>query len=148
MFSIHFTTEAPEYPYDDKSILAAPGSLLLGEATEDFLSNLSLWGKAEYELHWKKELEALVNGSHKIALVVSYNDPEASSNLEIWRVYRDGDWAHFQNQLFWYSRLPERFDIDEMSRYIQERSVASAEGDSYSEWSVPIRNIQAFLHVC
>ena len=145
MFFIGFTDEPIEYPYDDTSVQAAPGKLQLGESTEEFLANLSLWSKSDYESHWTHELRALVEGASKIALVVSYDDPAASSNLEIWRVYRDGDVAHFQNQLPWYSDLPDDFDILKMSDYIQDRVVVTAEGNRYSEWDVFIRDIEAFL---
>jgi hypothetical protein len=99
MFSIGFTDEPLEYPYDDTGIAAAPGKLVLGKWTEEFLANLSLWSKLDYESHWTRELKALLEGKPKVALVVSYNDPHPASNLEIWRVYRDGEWLHFQNQL-------------------------------------------------
>jgi hypothetical protein len=145
MFSIGFTDEPLEYPYDDTSIPAAPGRLVLGKSTEGFLGNLALWSKLDYETHWTRELKALLEGKPKVALVVSYNDPKASSNLEIWRVYRDGEWLHFQNQLPWYSDLPKEFEISEMSRYIDDRVVINAEGDRISEWHVPIRDIKLFL---
>ena len=145
MFSIGFTNEPVEYPYDDMSIPAAPGRLLLGKSIEEFLGNLALWSKSDYESHWIHELKALVEGRSKVALVVSYNDPKASSNLEIWRVYRDGEWAYFQNQLPWYSDLPHDFEISKMSEYIQDRVVISAEGNWYSEWDVAIRDIESFL---
>jgi hypothetical protein len=93
MFSIGFTDQPVEYPYDDTSIPAAPGKLLLGKSTEDFVANLSLWSKSDYESHWVHELKALAERASKIALVVSYDDPNASSNMEIWRVYRDGEWG-------------------------------------------------------
>ncbi len=145
MFSIRFTGEAIEYPYDDKNIPAAPGHLVLGTSIEDFLANLSLWSKVDYESHWIRELEALLDGNLKVALVVSYDNPEASSNLEIWRVYRDGEMAHFQNQLLPYSQLPKKFDISEMSQHIQDRVVITAEGNKISEWDVAIRDIESFL---
>jgi len=145
MFFIRFNDEPIEYPYDDTSVQAAPGSLQLGDSAEEFLANLSLWSKSDYESHWTRELKALVEGASKIALVVSYDDPKASSNLEIWRVYRDGELAHFQNQLPWYSDLPHDFEILKMSEYVQDRVVITAEGNRYSEWDVPIRDIEAFL---
>jgi hypothetical protein len=145
MFSIGFTDEPLEYPYDDTGIPAAPGRLVLGKSIEEFLANLSLWAKSDYESHWTRELKALLEGKPKVALVVSYNDPKASSNLEIWRVYRDGEWLHFQNQLPWYSDLPKEFEISEMSRYIQDREVVTAEGNRISEWEVAIRDIELFL---
>jgi hypothetical protein len=145
MFSIEFTKEPLEYPYDDTSIPAAPGRLLLGKSTEEFLANLSLWSQSDYESHWTRELKALVEGNPKVALVVSYDDPKASSNMEIWRVYRDGEWAHFQNQLPRYSDLPREFEVSKMSQYIPDRAVMNAEGERYSEWDVAIRDIEMFL---
>jgi hypothetical protein len=81
VFSIGFTEEELEYPYDDTSISAAPGQLVLGKCTEEFLANLSLWSKSDYEFHWICELKAIVEGTSKVALVVSYDDPKASSNM-------------------------------------------------------------------
>jgi len=87
----------------------------------------------------------LVEGNSKAALVVSYDDPKASSNLEIWRVYREGEWAHFQNQLPFYSDLPLNFDVSKISQYIQDRVVITAEGNRISEWHVAVRDIEIFL---
>jgi hypothetical protein len=145
MFLIGFTDEPLEYPYDDTSIPAAPGSLVLGKSTEGFLANLSLWSKSDYESHWTRELRRLFGGNLKAALVVSYDDPNAASNMEVWRTYRDGEWVHFQNQLLACSRLPRKFEILEISQYIEDRMTTNAEGDRISEWDVPIRDIEMFL---
>lgn len=147
MFSIEFTDEPLEYPYEDEdaNIPAAPGTLRLGEAIEGFAANLSVWSKRDYESHWRRELLALVRGQSKAALVVSYNDPQAASNMEIWRVYRDGECLHFQNQILWYSDLPPAFDILEMSRYMSDRQVVTAEGHRISEWDVSLREVELFL---
>jgi hypothetical protein len=145
MFFIGFTDDPLEYPFDDPNIPAAPGKLVLGKCTEEFLANLSLWSRSDYESHWTSELKALVGVNPKVALVVSYNNPKASSNLEIWRVYRDGEWARFQNQRPRYSDLPHGFEISKMSQYIQDRVVITAEGNKISEWDVPIRDIELFL---
>lgn len=110
MFSIGFSDEPLEYPFDNPSVPATPGRLLLGKSEEEFLANLSLWSKSDYQSHWARQLKALVEGTSKVALVVSYDDPKAASNMEIWRVYRNGEWAHFQNQLLPYSSLPDDFD--------------------------------------
>ena len=145
MFSIGFTDELLEYPYDDPSIPAAPGKLMLGKSTEEFLANLSLWGKSDYESHWTRELKSLFEGNRKAALIVSFDDPKAASNMEIWRVYRDGECLHFQNQLLPYSNLPHEFEISEIDRYVQDRVVVTPEGDRISEWDVAIRDVEMFL---
>jgi contact-dependent growth inhibition (CDI) system CdiI-like immunity protein len=145
MFLIGFTDHPLEYPFDDASIPAAPGRLMLGKCEEEFLANLSLWDKADYERHWLHELKALLGGSSKVALVVSYNDPKASSNFEIWRVYREGDWAYFQNQIPRFDTFPSEFEISDLNRYIQDRTVTNADGQKISEWNVALRDIEVFL---
>jgi hypothetical protein len=145
MFSIAFTDEPLEYPYDDTSIPSAPGRLVLGKSTEEFLANLSLWSKSDYESHWTRELKALFEGSLKVALIVSYDDPKAASNMEIWRAYRDGEWVRFQNQLLPYGSLPHEFEILDISRYIEDRMTINTEGDRISEWDVAIRDVEIFL---
>ena len=146
MFSISFTDELLEYPYDDVAIPAAPGCLILGECREDFLANLSKWSKADYEQHWYRELRSLIKGHSKIALIVSYNDPQAASNLEIWRIYREDELVYFQNQLPWYDSLPPDFDPLKMSGYISDRIVTTPEGNRISEWVVGLQEVQSFLH--
>jgi hypothetical protein len=145
MFSIGFPDEPIEYPYDDPTIPAAPGALTLGKCTEDFLANLSLWSKTDYQSHWIHELKAILEGSPKAALVVSYDDPKASLNMEIWRVYRDGEWLHFQNQLLQYSSLPQTFQISEVRRHIPDRVMITEDGNQISEWDVHIRDLETFL---
>jgi hypothetical protein len=143
MFSI--TDEPPGHPYGDAGIGAAPGRLVMGESTEDFLANLSLWSKSDYESHWTRELTMLVEGNLKAALVVSFDDPKAASNMEIWRVYRGGATVYLQNQLLWFKSLPREFDISDIGRLIDDRSVVTAEGNRISEWSVAVRDVEMFL---
>ena len=67
MFSIGFSDEPLEYPYDDTTIPAAPGRLVFGKSTEEFLANLSLWSKSDYESDWTRELRGLLEGNLKAA---------------------------------------------------------------------------------
>jgi hypothetical protein len=148
MFSIAFTDEPLEYPFDDARVPAAPGALTLGKTKEEFLANLSRWSKSDYESHWIHELKALCLGCPKIALVVSYDDRKVASNMEIWRVYRGREWARFQNQLLPCTSLPDDFEVLDMSRYIPDRIVTTAEGHRISEWDVAMRDIESFLQRC
>ena len=144
MFSLAFTDEPLEYPYDDTNIPAAPGGLVLGKSTEEFLASLSVWAKSDYESHWTRELKTLLEGNPKVALVVSYYG-NLASNMEIWNVYRDGELVHFQNQILWCSTLPPAFEVSKLSQYISDRAVVNAEGNRISEWDVPIQDIELFL---
>ena len=85
---------------------------------------------------------SLLDGSSKIALIVSYDSP---SSMEIWNVYRDGDVAHFQNQLFWPDNLPRGCIASEISQHIQERTVKTEDGDLISEWDVAMLDIEEFV---
>jgi hypothetical protein len=145
MFSIEFANEEVEYPYDDANIPAAPGTLTLNAERESFLANLSLWNRTTYEAHWRRELSDLLVGREKVALVVSYDDPHASSNMEIWRVYSDGEVAFFQNQLVPYSQLPSSFDVSRMSDYIEDRVTGTADGQQISEWEIALSEIRSFI---
>jgi hypothetical protein len=145
MFSIDFIDQPLENPYDDSSVPAAPGRVVLGNTEEEFLANLSTWGKSEYKAHWTRQLRALLEGNPKVALVVSYGDPKVASNIEIWRIYREGEWAHFQNQLLAYSNLPDNFEVSKIEGCIPDRTLINEDGNRISEWDVPIRDIERFL---
>ena len=144
MFSIDFTEEPLEYPYDDIAIPAAPGLLILGESTESFLANLSIWNKSAYKSHWRRELGALIEGNPKIALIVSLNDPKAASSMEIWRLYRQADLVYFQNQLLSYTELPQGFDVSAISAFVKNRALTE-EGNRISEWLVPLADVRTFV---
>lgn len=145
MFSIGFTEDPLEYPYDDTSIPAAPGALWLEDTVEEFVANLSVWDKPAYESHWTGELIALCNGTPKVALIVSFNDLKAASNMEIWRLYRDGERVHFQNQFLFYDSLPLEFSVSAISQFIPDRMIVTDEGHRISEWNVALRDIELFL---
>jgi len=148
MFSIGFTDEPVEYPYDDVTIAAAPGLLVMGKTFEGFLANLALWDKQAYEAHWLHELKSIFDGASKATLIVSYDDPKLSYNMEIWPVYRDGDWIRLQNRLLFYESLPANFFVTEISSYLRDRETMNEEGQKLSEWSVGMRDLENFLHRC
>jgi hypothetical protein len=142
MFSIGFTDEPLEHPYDDVTIPAASGFLILGESREDFLANLSKWSKVDYERHWNRELRSLLDGRSKVALIVSYDDPQAAYNMEIWKAYMDSEVVRFQNQLPWYDSLPSDLDPLRISEYIDDRAQG---GSGISEWTVPLTDVLSFM---
>jgi len=136
MFSIGFADEPAEYPYDDVTIPAAPGLLVMGKTFEGFSANLALWDKKTYEAHWLRELKSLFDGASKATLIVSYDDPKFSYKIEIWPVYRDGDLIRLQNRLLFYECLPANFSVTEISSYLQDRQTMNEDGQ------------KVFLHRC
>ena len=145
MFSIGFTDEPLEYPYDDTRVPAAPGLLIIGKTMEGLLANLAKWNKKTYESHWKGELQSLLNGNAKATLLTSFADRKDSSNIEIWPLYLDGEWARVQNQLLSYDNLPPDFSPSAISQFLPDRMTVTAQGNPISEWTVPLREIEAFL---
>lgn len=145
MFSISFTDSPPDYPYDDLSITAQSGLLVLGNTLEGFSANLGTWDRATYEEHWLSQLSLVATGRRKVALIVSFTPPELSSNLEIWALFRDGERVYLQNHLPWYSNFPANFQVSLINDYLQEREVLTHEGQQISEWETSVRDIQLFL---
>jgi len=145
MFSISFTDDPPDYLYDDPQIPSQSGLLVLGKTIEGFSSNLGTWDKSQYEDQWLSQLSSLVQGSRKVALVVSFNNPAFGSNFEIWALYREGEIVHLQNHLPWYDSFPAAFDISTISDHLREREVNSSEGSPISEWRLPVRDFELFL---
>jgi hypothetical protein len=48
MFSISFMNLPLEHPYEDDSIVAARGLIVLGDFSEEFLANLYEWNREQY----------------------------------------------------------------------------------------------------
>ncbi|MCU1286021.1 MAG: hypothetical protein JWO13_2371 [Acidobacteriales bacterium] len=131
MFLIDFKDEmALEYPFDDRTVPAGRGKLVLGHCEEEFLANLALWRKADYRFHWARELTALLGGKEKAALIVSYADPKFAANLEVWRVYRDAERAYFQNQILWCDELPKDFHPATIGDHIHPRRTIDSNGEN------------------
>jgi hypothetical protein len=50
-----------------------------------------------------------------------------------------------QNQLLSYDRLPPDFSTSTISQFLPVRVTVTAQGNPISEWTVPLREIEAFL---
>ncbi len=144
MFSISFTDDPEEYPFDDGRIPAQAGRLVLGNVIEGFSANLGLWDRKMYEDHWRRELTALAQGQIKAALIVSYDDPEHSSNAEIWAFYREGEVVIVQNHLLFYAQQAEGWTTETASQHLKNRQQSDS-GNPISEWTVSDRDIYMFL---
>jgi hypothetical protein len=143
MFSISFSDEPADHPYDDETIAAQSGLIVLGNTLHGFCANLGNWEKATYEQHWLRELRSLVEGRQRVALIVDFYDEH--TNCEIWAFFRVDERVYVQNRLFFGGLLPLRFPIRQISDFLDERETLSAEGHAISEWTLSIRDIELFL---
>ncbi len=53
--------------------------------------------------------------------------------MEVWPVYRDGDWIRLQNRLLFYESLPANFSVTEISSYLRDREARNDNGQKFSE---------------
>jgi hypothetical protein len=128
MFSISFKDEPEDHPYDDESIAAQSGLIVLGNVLQGFLANLGKWERATYEQQWLRELRSLVEGRERVALIVDFYDE--NTNCEIWTFFREDEL---------------QFPILQISDFLDEREALSAEAHTISEWTISIRDIDLFL---
>ena len=143
MFSISFTDEPLDRPYDDESIAAQSGLIILGNTLQGFSANLGRWEKTTYEQQWLRELRSLVEGRERVALIVDFYDE--NTNLEIWTFFRVDELVYVQNQLFFGTLLPLQFPILQISDFLTEHESLSSDGHAISEWTISIRDIELFL---
>jgi hypothetical protein len=143
-FSIEFTDEPVEYPDEEDRVPFGPGLLVMGETKEGILANLGEWNKKDYVSHWRRELQAIVEGSLKVALISSYCDPLQNLNMEIWPLYREGDLVRIQNRYLWCGTFPPGFKVSDLNDFIGDR-VEVEDGHRLSEWVVTVQDIQEFL---
>jgi hypothetical protein len=139
-FSISFLDEPIFY---DEQMPFACGELVLGDYKETFYANLFQWSKEDYEAQWHNAIQTLLDGSHS-ALMVHFVDQEFAANFEWWKMYREDQVVYFQNQLPWYSQFNPPFHLEDLSRFVGERKTVNEDGDRYSEWTVPLVDIEDF----
>ncbi len=139
-FSISFLDE-PVF-YDEQTPMAV-GELVLGDYRESIHASLFQWSKLDYEAHWRKAIETLLEGP-KSALIVEYVSPEFATHLVWWPMYRIENVVYIQNHLLFYDHLPQPFSLDNMLSIIKDRVTVNEDGNRISEWSVKLSDVQDF----
>lgn len=143
-FSIEFTGDPILYPYEDESIPAAKGRLLLGGDVEGFIANLGEWSQAMYRSQWRQSLDSLLNGESKAVLITTYSDPSIASHLEWWALYVVGDKVYLQNQLLFYDDLRKPFSIEKAADCLVDRKLSGGDGE-VSEWAITLEDVRKFI---
>jgi hypothetical protein len=150
-FSIKFLDEPLQYFGDNPGTPFAIGEITLGSFRDNFAASLHTWTKGHYEAQWQVAIDHLLKGNSKAALITEYINPEVSSRLRWWPMYRVGHTAYFQEGLLFFENAPtslinfsEPFCLDQQFTYVPEHQTVSDEGDSISEWSVSLAEVEAF----
>jgi len=143
-FAIGFEDAPLEHPYDDASIPAARGRIVLGDWAEEFLANLGEWTPEEYRNQWRRSIQSLLEGQRKAVLITTFSSPKIASHIEWWALYRVGEEVFAQNQLLFFEDIGGKFDTNRAVEYLRERRTENNEGVSISEWNVSVSDLEAF----
>jgi hypothetical protein len=103
------------------------GEITIGGFIERFACYSSDSHVEEIELIWRKELRRLIDGAPHVALI---HDPRFA-----WIVYRERNRCIVQHKL----------SLDGNFRSIPTRQTKSDDGESVSEWTTSISEIEKFL---
>lgn len=146
-FSISFLSK----PLSDSDRKRAEGigegayaEIVLGNYRERIIVPLPYWDKARYEAQWREALERILV-QETSSLVVSIVNPEKSSYLFWWPMYRNNAEILVQNHLLFFHQLPEPFNLANLYSYIPNRRTHSEEGEPISTWTIHAGDVRAFL---
>ncbi len=138
-FSIRFVNDAEALPPAD----AAYGRIEIGEFSERFVSDVSLWTRADYERQWRKAA-LLIQDSDRAAMITSLTAPSSANFIRWWVLYREGDGVILQEQILFFDELTARFDPEAPERFVKERETRSEDGQMISEWTTSREALRAF----
>jgi hypothetical protein len=120
------------------------GVIAMGDFQETFIAPLEYWSVEDYQRHWKVALERALK--HKDScLITSLYDPQTANFIWWWILYNHNDKVIIQNQGLLLDTLSRPFTPDAPYSFIPRYESESEEGEKYSEWVVPIRDIEVFL---
>ena len=123
----------------------ALGRIEVGDFDEAFWSNLSYWGRSDYQRSWASALEVLESDEHAVScLVTSMVDPSDGNFVVCWPLYRSGDKVFVQNSLVFLRELERGFEPDRLWLSVRPRRVVNEDGRRISEWAVDMASVRQF----
>ena len=124
----------------------AAGRIVIGDFTETFKVPLGFWSVVEYRRSWRQAFDVLKGAPQSSAcFMTSMTDPEISSFLTCWPVYRDGKDVYVQNAIIFLDHLDASFDIGEPWASIQPRRIFDEDGNKVSEWITSMSDLRSFF---
>lgn len=139
LFHIGFIRDEPESlsEFLGPGAVGLRGEIRLGDHTEEFVALLGVWGREEYESHWRDAAARLVYGADRTAFF--------SSAFEFrWTMWRQGDTVVVQEHFLEVEGFPEPFDPRDLYAHIRDLSTRPEDRRS-SEWTVPSSSFADFL---
>ena len=137
MFDIRFLHEP-----NSADASTALGQIVLSDHTERFRSELTHWSRTAYERSWDQALRHFAVGADRTVLVTCYNGPDAGHHFA-WVLWRIGDYAVFQEQLYLVGDMDPELDPERPWNSAPERKTFSEEGFRIAEWRLPLAEVMA-----
>jgi hypothetical protein len=141
----HFNVEFTEPPSKVIEPNLAYGRIQIGSFSELFLASLVFWTKVDYERHWLRSIQRIIDGQSKSCLITSNVNPKDADYIFWWPCYRIEDNVVFHNQILFFDQLEEPFDLENPYKSVSERETLSEDGEPISEWSIPVSCLLQFL---
>lgn len=141
-FSIDFLPEV----YQENEYIGQFGIIELGGFSEKFISSLHDWSIERYTKHWMKSSARILYHSDRTLFITSIIDDSFDYQLDCWVAYKVGEIAYIQNELIipeTYT-IPGGFNSEELYSYIRDREIYSDDGNTISEWVVPLQWIEDY----
>ncbi len=134
------TLGAEEFESEGDSVLL--GSLELNNSIENFQSSLSYWQREDYIFQWKEALDRILRGENKSAIVTTMYNPEKANFLFWWVIYLIKDEVYIQNHVLFLNELKEKFNENNIYKFVPSREVQNDEGEVISEWRLELSDIK------
>ena len=140
MFDIRFISRTPEPQEEGWDALW--GEIRLGDHLEGFRAPLDPWTAADYERHWREAAARLVGGQPAAFWTVPWQS--------WWVVWPEGGEAVVHEELLLADRIEAGgYTAEPPAGYapyelIGPRESGSEEGESVSDWRVPLAAIRAW----
>jgi contact-dependent growth inhibition (CDI) system CdiI-like immunity protein len=129
----------------DIGVVASLGVIQIGSFQERFIASLMYWSADEYKRHWKQAIERIFHSSKDSCLITSMADPASASFIVWWPMYRVNEIVFIQNQILFFDQLQTPFDERSPYSFVPKRRIMNEDGESISEWSVRIDELEEFL---
>ena len=122
------------------------GEIKIGRFHESFEASLTYWNKEQYRNHWQREVQRVVDGGEKSALITTMYHPKRANFIFWWPMYRFDDRVIFQNHILFLDQIEGVFDPENPQLYLGDY-VGNTEGEhQISEWDSSIKDLKDFLN--
>jgi hypothetical protein len=124
----------------------ATGRITVGDFAESFYMDLSYWSVEEYERSWRDSLQVIFGGEEgDSCLVASIANPESSSFIFCWPLYRRREDVVIQNSIIFLDELERDFNPLEPWASVRSRLTVDEDGNSISEWRTSVSAVREYL---